>query len=258
MPARLLGGFLALVIHRRQLSVKLVFNLGNFALETTTAAVIYRTVLAGHSPFGGSRHPRRARRRARRQPRRRMRRRHGDLALRKPHTAANAHTGSRRAQVLAGLGNTSLALLAAIVVVREPAAAWLLVAICALAFGGFRGHASLRQRYAGLELLYGFTKSVGGSLPTEEVLTVLLGQAADLLRAEVSQIMLLGEDEGRGTVSELGGNGRLVSNGVSLRNPTSASRCERCELRRRCWPREHPRTTTWSGASPPEATRTRW
>ena len=53
---------------------------------------------------------------------------------------------------------------------------------------GYRAYTSLSQRYASLELLYGFTRSVGRSLQTDVVVTAMLTQTRDLLRAEVAEI----------------------------------------------------------------------
>jgi len=224
VTARLLGAAVALVLHRRQLSVKLAFNLSNFALETTLAATIYLAILGRRDVFslsgvGGalvsilvssllcgcaviaavSIHERRVQR-----------------EMFAPVLGALA---------VACLANTTLALVAAAVVVHEPVAAWCLLLLLAFAYAGFRGHAALRQRYAGLELLYGFTRSVGSSHQTAEALTIVLAQAADLLRAERAEILLLDEgDEGlreQGAVTWLGPDGTLQTRRADLDEATS-------------------------------------
>jgi len=222
--ARLLGAAIALVLHRKQLSVKLAFNLSNFALETTMAATIYLAILGRHDVFslrgvsaafasilvasllcGGA-----------------------------VIAAVSIHERSVQRQMFAPvlgalavacLANTTLALVAAALVVREPVVAWLLLVLLGFAYAGFRNHAALRQRYSGLELLYGFTRSVAGSLQTDEALNIVLGQAATLVRAERSEILLLDEDEDgvkdEGTISWMGPDGALRTRVAQLDPATS-------------------------------------
>jgi diguanylate cyclase (GGDEF)-like protein len=220
LAARLVGAALALVIHRRQLSVKLAFNLSNFALETTLAAVIYVAVLGRHAAFSAS----------------------GLAAAFSSILVASLLCGvaviaavsihERRVQrdmfapvlgalAIAALADTTLALAAAAVVVHEPVVAWLLPGLLGFAYAGFRAHAALRQRYAGLELLYGFTRSVGSSHQTDEALAIVLRQAADLLRAEQAEIMLLGDEGGVGTITWLAEDGTLASRRADLDESTS-------------------------------------
>jgi diguanylate cyclase (GGDEF)-like protein len=208
VAARLVGAFVSLVFHRRQINKKLAFNLSNFALETAVAGFVYHTVAHGAalsgrgiavmflgmlvaSQISGC----------------------GVIA------AISLHSGRfQREIVLPALAplavvstaNTTLALVGAAVLVHERAAAWLLVGVFGLAFAAYRSHASLRKRYAGLELLYGFTRSVGTSLQTEAAMRLLLAQACTLLRAEDSEILLLGDD-GLTTVSSLDDDGTLTA-----------------------------------------------
>ena len=48
----LLGGGVALVVHRKQPMIKLVFNLSHFALEACVALVTFQVVLGAHHGFG--------------------------------------------------------------------------------------------------------------------------------------------------------------------------------------------------------------
>ncbi len=221
LVARLLGAVIALVLHRRQLSVKLAFNLSNFALETTLAAAIFLTLVGRHHVFSLV----------------------GVGAASASTLVASLLCGcaviaavsihERRVQrdmfapalgalAVSSLANTPLALVAAAAILYEPVVAWFLFGLLAFAYSGFRAHAALRQRYAGLELLYGFTRSVGSSSQTDEALAIVLRQAADLLRAERAEILLLGDDDGEGaTISWLGPDGGLVSRRADLDPATS-------------------------------------
>src|SRR5436305_1295953 len=50
--AQLVGAAFALVFHRRQPLLKLVFNLAAFSLEATLAAIVFRAVVRGADPLG--------------------------------------------------------------------------------------------------------------------------------------------------------------------------------------------------------------
>src|SRR5688572_28919268 len=50
--AQLVGALIALVVHRRQPLLKLVFNLAAFSLEATLAAAVFRAVVAHSDPLG--------------------------------------------------------------------------------------------------------------------------------------------------------------------------------------------------------------
>ena len=98
-------------------------------------------------------------------------------------------------QTVATLANTCLALVAAAVLWQDVRAAWLLLVVATIMLFGYRAYTSLSQRYASLELLYGFTRTVGRSLQTDVVMTAMLTQARDLLRAEIAEITLLGGED---------------------------------------------------------------
>jgi diguanylate cyclase (GGDEF)-like protein len=51
LAARLVGSAVALVVHRRQPALKVVFNLSLFAFETAVAGVVLRLLLAEHDPL---------------------------------------------------------------------------------------------------------------------------------------------------------------------------------------------------------------
>jgi diguanylate cyclase (GGDEF)-like protein len=210
LPARLLGAVIALLLHRRQLNVKLVFNLGNFALEAALAATLYIGLLGNHPVFSLA----------------------GAGAALISTLAANLVCGgavlaavavhdnriSRNMflRVIGAAGvscvaNTSLGLVAAAVVVHEPVLALPLVGLLGLAYLGFRAHAALRERYKGLELIYGFTQSIGNLHRSDDGTAVVLGKAADLLRAERAEILLLDADGGVGTVTSLTPDGVATS-----------------------------------------------
>src|SRR5262249_26714593 len=82
-------------------------------------------------------------------------------------------------QLVATVAATSIALVAAATLWEDGRASWLLVAVAAVLLFGYRAHRSLSRRYASLERLYGFTRSVGRSPQTDVVVTAMLTQTRD-------------------------------------------------------------------------------
>jgi diguanylate cyclase (GGDEF)-like protein len=195
--ARLVSGPPVLILHRRQALPKVAFNVCNWAIEVTVAAAVYRAVLGHGSPLT-------ARGWAA-----------GLIALVVSHllntftitVVASLASGSLQRSVLrtiitmglvGSLANTALALGAVSMVWRDRAAAWFLAAIAAVLFLAYRAFISLSQRYGRLELLYGFTKSLSGSSRTDDLLAAILQQAAQLLRAEWAEVVLVDTDNNAG------------------------------------------------------------
>jgi diguanylate cyclase (GGDEF)-like protein len=213
--ARLLGAAIALLFHRRQYGSKLLFTLAHFALQATVAVVLYRAVL-GHaaalSPTGWA------------------------AAFAATFAADLVGTvcvtaslslgqGSLQlavfrhllsVQTLATFANTCLGLMAVTVLWQDVRAAWMLLVVAAIMLFGYRAYTSLSQRYASLELLYGFTRSVGRSLQTDVVMTSMLTQARDLLRAEVAEITLLGGEDAPALRTSIEPDGSLDTSPVHL------------------------------------------
>ena len=192
--SRLIAGPPVLIIHRRQAPLKVAFNLCNSAIGVTVVAAIYRAVLDHGSPLGLRGWVA------------------AFVALAIGHlldtftitVVASLASGSLQRSVLRTiitiglvgvLANTAVALGAVSMVWRDRAAAWFLAGIAAALFLAYRAFISLSQRYGRLELLYGFTKSLSGSSRTDDLLAAILAQAAQLLRAEWAELVLVnGED----------------------------------------------------------------
>src|SRR5207248_7270407 len=92
---------------------------------------------------------------------------------------------------------------------QDVRAAWLLLVVATIMLTGYRAYTSLSQRYASLELLYGFTRTVGRSLQTDVVITSMLTQTRDLLRAEVAEITLLGVEDAPALRTSINADGTL-------------------------------------------------
>ncbi|MGH2656171.1 MAG: putative bifunctional diguanylate cyclase/phosphodiesterase [Actinomycetota bacterium] len=194
VPAHLLGATVALTIHRRQPVIKLAFNLGQFALQSTLAVVVFRYVVALGDPLGPA----------------------GWVAallatqvtLWVADALINAAiflSGDRLPpqamwEVL-GLGviatamNTSLALIGVTILARSPASAWLALTPLIVLFVAYRAYSSKRAQHEQLESLYEATRALHESPQLESAMATAASQARKLLDAQVSEIILLPDEE---------------------------------------------------------------
>ena len=187
--SRVVGGGAALLLHRRQPTHKLLFNLAMLFLETTLA---YRLFLAmpGHAERPVV---------------------HAAPAVLVAVAASTAwamaatciairiSVGSLNRRVLRSclvgcvisiVVNPAVALVG-LSAWRDshltlPAAALTLLAIGLV----YRAYVSLHQRHAGLETLYEFTRSIGRSATTEDQIREILAKTCELLRSEGAGILL--------------------------------------------------------------------
>ncbi len=194
---RLVGGAAALTLHRRQTGTKLAFNLGQFfVFEAVLPIIIFRAVLGAADP---------------------------DALL--GWTAAyisilSTNVGSGLAISTAGLlngsmpldalglralagglipavGDTSLALVAVVVLWHDARSAWLLLLVAGVLYVAYRGYISLSQTYSRLETLYSFTRAVNWSLQETSVLETVLSETRELMRAEIAVVTLVPMEPGR-------------------------------------------------------------
>jgi diguanylate cyclase (GGDEF)-like protein len=194
VPAHLLGAAVALTVHRRQPFIKLAFNLGQFALQSTLAVVVFRYVVALGDPLGPA----------------------GWVAailatqvtLWVADALINAAiylSGDRLPpqamwEVL-GLGviatamNTSLALIGVTILARSPASAWLALTPLIVLFVAYRAYSSKRAQHERLESLYEATRALHESPQLESAMATAASQARKLLDAQVSEIVLLPDEE---------------------------------------------------------------
>jgi diguanylate cyclase (GGDEF)-like protein len=189
--AHLIGGGAILVLHRRQATLKLVFNLSHFALEDCVAILVFHAVIGG-----------------------------GALRLGPPlwiaavvATVAAAivsvvtvsvviwvHQNKvivSQLQAVVGVAltgalfNACVGLVSVTILWVDSRGAVLLVAIGAILCVAYRAYASLRQRHASLELLYRFTQAIRASGDAEQIVTDVLAQARQLVRAEIAELAIL-------------------------------------------------------------------
>ncbi len=85
---------------------------------------------------------------------------------------------------------TDLALVTVLVMLDSPLALALLAVLAVLSYVLYRGFHVQRLRYARLELLYQFTRSVDQALQSESVMETVRAEACELLRARNASVVL--------------------------------------------------------------------
>jgi diguanylate cyclase (GGDEF)-like protein len=188
------GAGLALLLWSRLRGLKLTFNLAMFSLEATLGSLTYHAVLSDGADVIGP---------------------HAwlaaavavlatDLVSAAAVTAAISLTDSRfdsevlreaiRTGIPAAMVNTCVALLVVTLVLREPIALPLLGALVVLLVLGYRVYIRLARGYTRLQMLYRFVGSTGHTSDLEEVVGSILSEAADLLHAETTRLVVLPTD----------------------------------------------------------------
>jgi diguanylate cyclase (GGDEF)-like protein len=207
--ARLLGAGLALVIARKQRSVKLAFNLAQFLLcSVVTLGIVH--VLDVSGAFGPA-----------------------DWATAFIATSAENAVGvlaviaaislaegvAQHGRIprmfvmgsVVSLTNTSLALLVITVLKDEKIAAVLFAVPIAAVFIAYRAYVSERQQHEGLEMLYESTRILQRSPEIDRALVSLLDHARRMFRAERAEVALLPQEEGQQILRTSVGPGEAVA-----------------------------------------------
>jgi diguanylate cyclase (GGDEF)-like protein len=208
--ARVVGGAAALALHRRQSGLKLAFNVGQFFIfEAVLPIIIFRAVLGTFGPDSLM----------------------GWIAAYVAVLSTNLASGlaissagllngsmpldALGLRALAGglvtaLGNSSLALVAVVVLWHDASSSWLLLLMAGVLYLVYRGYISLSQTYARLETLYGFTRAVNWSLNETSVLETVLAETRELMQAEIAVATLVPAETGEGIVRTSLGPGDTV------------------------------------------------
>ena len=209
VAGKLVGSLATMVVHRRSPPLKITFNLALHVAEASVAVAVFRTVthlLGGSEPvtwlaacaaaFVASALS------------------HsavtvvvsfydGGLTLRSVLRAAvERQSASPLAVTLALIGVTTVS--------ASPTGAWLLAAFGSLLLVAYRAYGALADRHLNLERLYRFSQAVSSSPEAEEVMSGLLGQARELLRAERATAAFVTSDGGIVARVRLGASGRLT------------------------------------------------
>jgi diguanylate cyclase (GGDEF)-like protein len=186
--AQAIGSAIALQFNRRQPPVKLAFNIGSFALSSAVGLLVFRAVGAG-----GLTEP--------------VRWMAAFLAVGISNLvgvvavalAISISEGSlgvpKLRQMIAvstvvAITNTSIALLAVIIIVADSRAVWLLTLPIATLFLGYRAFIGAKQQHESLELLYESTRILQRTPELDSALVQLLYHSRTMFRAEQAEIVL--------------------------------------------------------------------
>jgi diguanylate cyclase (GGDEF)-like protein len=184
--ARLVGEAAVLAIYERQSLPKLAFNLSVFFAEIMAALAIFRSVAAVPDPLApqawvymllavGT---------------------GAMIGAAAVWAVIRVHGGDVSPRMLLGaalittIGNTSLAVVAAVLLRADQAALAPLLLVAAIVVAAYRGYSRLTKRYAGLELLYQFTRITSGHQRPEDTFEHVLQEASRLLRTKRALIAL--------------------------------------------------------------------
>jgi diguanylate cyclase (GGDEF)-like protein len=105
------------------------------------------------------------------------------------------------------LMNTSLALLAAVVVVAEPTAVPILLIPIGLAFIGYKAYVEERERSEKVEFLYEANRTLSHSPEVADAIEGLLDRAREAFRADHAEVILFTNDDGGPIRTRLGPGG---------------------------------------------------
>jgi diguanylate cyclase (GGDEF)-like protein len=193
IAARLVGEAVVLILIERQTLTKLVFNLSLFALESTSAPALFHPIAA---PVPDPLSPRTWLA--------------AGIAVAAADLIGHAtvwlvirlHGGRvdlTQLLVAAAItvsGNTSIAAVAAVLIHVDPVAVVPLLVVAAILVTAYRGYTRLTKRYAGLEMLYQFTRITSDHASPDETLRRVLAEAGRLLRTHRAAVALYrpGED----------------------------------------------------------------
>ncbi|HEX4898130.1 MAG TPA: EAL domain-containing protein [Candidatus Limnocylindrales bacterium] len=204
--ARLIGAGLALVISRRQRSVKLAFNVAQFFLCSVVTLGIVHVLDSAGPAFG---------------PRDWLtaflataaENVVGVFAVTAAISLAEGALQLDRIPRMLGMGavvsltNTSLALLLITVLLVEPTAALLFAVPIVAVFVAYRAYLAEREQHEGVEMLYESTRILQRSPQLDRALAALLDHARRMFRAEVAELSLLPLEEGGEVLRICAGDG---------------------------------------------------
>ena len=193
--SRLIGSSGALFAVRRQPLVKALFNIGMFAFETTMTVLVFRTILGSGEAFGpvgwtaayaagivGITV--------------------GTAAVGMAIKFTEGNTPAHLVRGFVGLGvpttfvNITLGLLAATLLHEDPRTGALLVCLSGALFFFYRSHTQLQNNHDSLGELYAVTRTVDDALERGGAVQALLDRTAELMRAELADIVIDGPDQG--------------------------------------------------------------
>ena len=98
------------------------------------------------------------------------------------------------AALVSTIANCSLGITAALLFDTHPAALLLIAVIAVMLHLMYAGYVRVHARYASLQVLYDFTELLNGAVGADDVVEAMLSYARRLLRADVAELVLFGDD----------------------------------------------------------------
>ncbi len=192
--AHALAGGAALIIHRRQQTVKLAFNIATFALGTGVAVVVFHMLAVGISigpvQWAAAIAAVLASNLV------------GMISVTTVISLSEGRPRSLKMQQMAAMStivaltNATLALLAVTLLLADVRAIWLLAIPIVTLFLGYRSYLAERQQHETLELLYESSRIIQRSPELDSALVALLEHTRVMFRAERAEIRLYAATDG--------------------------------------------------------------
>jgi diguanylate cyclase (GGDEF)-like protein len=209
--AQVAGATLALRLHRRQGLLKLTFNVANFALGTSVAALLFRIMVPNPVPIDPV----------------------GWLAAYLAAFIADLAQGTGVAIAIAlterarlelprlvevgtvyTLADASLGIVAALVLWQQPLAAPLLVALAFVTYFGYRAYQNETRKNAAVDELRRSTRAVQRITTMHDVRLALLDGARNVFGADRAELLMLGDSDHSAVRSTLDESGSIQTVGV--------------------------------------------
>ena len=204
--AQVVGAALALRLHRRQPVRKLAFNVANFALGTSIAVLLFRSIAPNPVPIDPM----------------------GWIAAYAAAFVADLAQGTGVAFVIAlterarlelprlvevgtvyTLADASLGIVAALVLWQQPLAAPLLVALAFVTFFGYRAYQSENRKVAAVDELRRSTRELQRITTLRDVRLALLEGARKVFGADRAELLMLADGDHPAVRSSLDESGSL-------------------------------------------------
>jgi PAS domain S-box-containing protein len=192
---RVVGSAIALTLVRRNSPVKMAFNLGLFAFETSIAVWFFHVIVQGSEPVGPV----------------------GWTAALVAMLASSVvavvvinmvialHQGRETflqlgealtLGVTVTVVNSCVALLFVTVVWHQPESAWLMVVPVAALYFAYRSASSERQKRKSITHLFNLGRELQGSVQTDRVICILASHAVDMFSADSVEVLVAPENGG--------------------------------------------------------------
>ncbi len=194
--AQLVGSGMVLAINPGRSLIRLVFNIGQYALAACVAASIFHLIVPAHAGLGPAAWAAAFTGTA-------VSSALGVLLIGAAITLSEAPVGLRRLLQMLGIAvvvtvtNTSLGLAGGTVISGDPRAAWLLAIPAITLFVSYRAYMAERQKHESLEFLYGATRSLHRAQDVGDSLRDLLDLTLQAFRGELAEVVLFPGEDGR-------------------------------------------------------------